>query len=441
MRRPCVVRRVYAVYSICPVGVGAGRRRLPPRSDCYMASSSTEPAAVPAWLEAAREALMSRTELRLLSAAALHSRRAALGELQHSIDAVMHACHNELQRRPSHSRFPPAPHHEPPTTSCLLLTLKHDEFGVIVQELCDPAQPHIALQLSSTSRSLRLLMRARLAELREQHEEAKALAAILRTRLSELATSSVISSRRRTAVYASSVNLQFASTSWRALGDLARCQSLPSLRTLNVNNQGSGGDEGVALLAAGLAVGCLPSLKSLYLNNVHLGPEGATALAPALNKRAVPLLKILNLTGNPLGDAGMNALAPCLRGLDVLERLLLGRACIGDEGTASLSAALRGGALPSLKRLCIDDNPASQRTQDAAQEAAPMASRQMFAVRKALSVLFIPGASFFIRRCILQEHLAGEPLPFTDAELDGILLQLEDDYNEVMFRDGVIYYI
>ena len=404
-------------------------------------ASADAACAVPAWLEAAQGAALvsCTTELRLLSAATLHSRRAALGELQRSIDTAMNACHSELQRRPSHSRFPPAPH-QPPTTSCLLLTLKHDEFGVIVQELCDPAQPRIALQLSSTSRNLRLLMGARLAELREQHEDAKALAAILRTRLSELPTRTVISSARRTSGHTASVNLQFASTSWRALGDLARCQSLPSLTRLSVNTQGSGGDEGVALLAAGLGVGCLPSLHSLHLSNVHLGPQGAAALASALNKRAVPLLKILDLTRNPLGDAGINAIAPCLRELDALQTLWLGCACIGDEGAASLSAALRGGALPSLKRLCIEDNPASQRTQDAAQEAAPLACRQMFAVRKALSILFIPGEKEEIPRSALQEHLRGEPLPFSDAELDGVLLELED-YNEVMFRDGFIYYI
>ena len=420
---------------------GVNLRQL--RPGAMAPSSSTEPAAVPTWLKADEEALASIrafaesggcSPLRLLSAAALHSRRAVLGELQRSVDAAVNACHSELQRRPSHSRFPPAPH-QPSTggASCLLLTLKHDEFGVIVQELCDPAQPRVALQLSSASRSLRLLMGARLAELREQHEEAKALAAVLRTRLSELPTRSVISSSRRTSVYTSSVNLQFSTSSWRTLGDLARCQSLPSLRSLEVINQGSGGDEGVALLAAGLGVGCLPSLQSLYLKNVNLGPQGASALASALNKRAVPLLKVLALTGNPLGDAGMNAIAPCLRELDVLERLWLGCACIGDEGVASLSAALRGGALPSLKRLWIEDNPASQWAQDAAQEAAPKSSRQMFAVRKALSVLFIPGERDEMPRSALQEHLAGAPLPFTDAELDGILLELEDE-NEVMFR-------
>lgn len=422
--------------------------------DPPLTPSSTEPAAVPTWLEADEEALASIrafaesggcSPLRLLSAAALHSRRAVLGELQRSVDAAVNACHSELQRRPSHSRFPPAPHQPSTGASCLLLTLKHDEFGVIVQELCDPTQPRIALQLSSASRSLRLLMGARLVELQEQHEEAKALAAILRTRLSELPTRSMISSSRRTSVYMSYVNLQFSISNWRTLGDLARCQSLPSLRSLEVISQGSGGDEGVALLAAGLGVGCLPSLQSLYLNNVNLGPQGASALASALNKRAVPSLKILNLTGNPLGDAGMNAIAPCLRELDVLEQLWLGCACISDEGIASLSAALRGGALPSLKRLCIEDNPASQWAQDAAQEAAPMSSRQMVAVRKALGVLFIPGEREEMPRSALQEQLAGAPLPFTDAELDSILLELEDA-NEVMFRDdeyGVrtIYYI
>lgn len=422
--------------------------------DPPLTPSSTEPAAVPTWLEADEEALASIrafaesggcSPLRLLSAAALHSRRAVLGELQRSVDAAVNACHSELQRRPSHSRFPPAPHQPSTGASCLLLTLKHDEFGVIVQELCDPTQPRIALQLSSASRSLRLLMGARLVELQEQHEEAKALAAILRTRLSELPTRSMISSSRRTSVYMSYVNLQFSISNWRTLGDLARCQSLPSLRSLEVISQGSGGDEGVALLAAGLGVGCLPSLQSLYLNNVNLGPQGASALASALNKRAVPSLKILNLTGNPLGDAGMNAIVPCLRELDVLEQLWLGCACISDEGIASLSAALRGGALPSLKRLCIEDNPASQLAHDAAQEAAPMSSRQMVAVRKALGVLFIPGEREEMPRSALQEHLAGAPLPFTDAELDCILLELEDA-NEVMFRDdeyGVrtIYYI
>jgi len=81
------------------------------------------------------------------------------------------------------------------------------------------------------------------------------------------------------------------------------------------------GDAGVALLAAGLRNGCLPSLEALQLQSAQIGPQGASALATALTTHAAPNLGWLTLSENPLGDAGLVALAASLRQLPALARL------------------------------------------------------------------------------------------------------------------------
>ena len=39
----------------------------------------------------------------------------------------------------------------------------------------------------------------------------------------------------------------------------------------------------------------MPSLTTLFIDNVQIGPQGATALASALTKRALPSLSKLSL--------------------------------------------------------------------------------------------------------------------------------------------------
>ena len=155
----------------------------------------------------------------------------------------------------------------------------------------------------------------------------------------------------------------------------------------------------MALLAAGLCRGGLPSLDRLALDYANIGNQGACTLAPALTKRALPSLRSLDLCGNQIGDAGLAALAPGLRQLAALQcinlydnqigdqgllsllggdqgiislldepttnapppfqtlRFLeLGSNQISDEGCAALTIALRCGALPELNRLDLEDN-------------------------------------------------------------------------------------
>ena len=56
---------------------------------------------------------------------------------------------------------------------------------------------------------------------------------------------------------------------------------------------------------------------------------------------------------------------PTAGALKSLEQLRLGINQITDAGCATLASTLRGGALPALKLLNLDDNPASQHAKDA----------------------------------------------------------------------------
>ena len=64
---------------------------------------------------------------------------------------------------------------------------------------------------------------------------------------------------------------------------------------------------------------------------------------------------------------------PTAGALKALEGLYLRRNQITDAGCATLASALRGGALPALKRLNLERNPAmSQQGRDAVQAAMPL---------------------------------------------------------------------
>ena len=168
---------------------------------------------------------------------------------------------------------------------------------------------------------------------------------------------------------------------------------------------GSDTDEAsVALLAAGLRRGRLPSLRVLCIGLDEAprkyggagGPQGVTALVSALTKRALPSLTTL-LLRSPLDDAGQAALLSALRQLPPLSIICLADADIGDEfvaslvaqpravlksldmldlsdneitdaGCATLANAMRDGALEALGDLRLDGNPASEKAQDAARD-------------------------------------------------------------------------
>ena len=169
---------------------------------------------------------------------------------------------------------------EPAEATCLLLELSHDEVSIVTHELCDPLQPLLAVHLSSTAKGLREAMEEQLAELKQQTQQAAALAALCGRSCAQL--------RAATHLYlGAGWGKPLTLAHWRTLGTLARCGSLPALQGLFVIGSDNG-DEGVALLADGLRRGSLPSLRVLALINAQIGPQGATALAPALTKRAVP---------------------------------------------------------------------------------------------------------------------------------------------------------
>ena len=62
--------------------------------------------------------------------------------------------------------------------TCLLLDLSHDEVSIVTHELCDPFQPLLAVHSSSTAKGLREAMEEQLAELKQQRQQATALAAL-----------------------------------------------------------------------------------------------------------------------------------------------------------------------------------------------------------------------------------------------------------------------
>ena len=84
----------------------------------------------------------------------------------------------------------------------------------------------------------------------------------------------------------------------------------------------------------------------------------------------LPPLKRLGLSQTNIGDEGVASLLaqPTAGALKSLERLGLGyNNQITDAGCATLASALRGGALPALNKLKLDDIPASEEAQDAVQ--------------------------------------------------------------------------
>ena len=235
---------------------------------------------------------------------------------------------------------------------CLLLELSHDEVGIVVQELCDPFRPQLAVYLSSTAKGLRSPMQATLANLKHRCLEARAFMAAIRARAARTAM------RLRDIVQLEMghfFGLPLTPGHWRALECLVRFKLLPSLGVLDIEGSG-GGNEGVVLFASGLRRGGLPSLQCLRFVEAQIGPEGALALSATLNTRTVPSLHTLCLHNNPIGDVGLAALAPVLRQLPLLENLYLGETGIGDDGVASLVAGNTEGEFKSLKELAIHDN-------------------------------------------------------------------------------------
>jgi len=231
---------------------------------------------------------------------------------------------------------------------CHLLDLSHDEQSIVTHELCDPLRPLLAVHLSSTAKGLWVPMQEQLAELRQRHADAAALARAWGMSCAALADAVYLELGRHS-------NKPLTLAHWRTLGMLVGCGSLPRLEGLAIFRDDNG-DEGVVSLADGLRRGRLPSLRALVLDNIQIGPQAATALAPALTKRALPSLNGLGLSGSPLGNAGLAALLHALRQLPPLKMFGLSGTSIGDEGVASLVAQPTAGALKSLEGMYLNDN-------------------------------------------------------------------------------------
>ena len=328
-----------------------------------------------------------------LSASDLHSRVIML-------EGYARACRVELQRRPSHCREVPPPQ---PTSSCshsssssssssccLLLQLSPDELGKVAHELCDPLRPKHFVHLSSTAKSLRLPMQADLCWLYWQRHWANVLAAHLgERRAPELGNGPV--RHFRGGVSLSELELgsgynkprvgyhkrppPLTIDHWRTIGTLIGCGSFPHLTRLAIRGIGAErppaygivGDavwydkldavrpsEVVALLAAGLRRGGLPSLMSLELCQTQIGNQAASTLSSALTKRTVPKLTSIRLSQNQLGDSGLSTMASALRQLPKLKRIILNGNQIGERGLAQL--LLGEPMFESLKYLRIGEN-------------------------------------------------------------------------------------
>ena len=234
---------------------------------------------------------------------------------------------------------------------CPFLELGHDEVSVVARELCrDPLRPLLAVHLGSTAKGLRAAMQVPLQALRQRRKEAMALATHLGMwggggDLSSLRSATAL---RLGCSYSSGLG-PLTLAHWRTLGHLLGSRSLPLLEELDIHEQGRvdptgvieelyDGDERVALLAAGLCRGGLPSLKYLRLAHTQIGPEGSFALAPALCRSVLPSLEELNLCNNKIDDAGLAALAPALRQLPKLKELWLHFNEVGSRGLACLLA-------------------------------------------------------------------------------------------------------
>ena len=205
-----------------------------------------------------------------------------------------------------------------------LSNLSGDEQGIILGQLCNTLEPHLAMNFTSACTELRALLTPLV---RQQLRAATALCLKMGMRCKELRE-------------ATKVSLEDTGLSATELATLSTLGSvLPALETLILSaSSGSAGPDGVPRLAMGLAAGALPALTHLDIGGMNMGEAGATALAAALDRGALPRLKELALDNNAIGDSALVALAPALRRRPALDTLYLMDNPFGDEGLAALVA-------------------------------------------------------------------------------------------------------
>ena len=155
---------------------------------------------------------------------------------------------------------------------CRLLALSDDEVSAVAHELCDPLRPLLAVNLSSTAKGLRVAMQPALAELRLQRQAAVALAALCGRSPAGLRDT-------RELCLGPNHGKPLSLAHWRTLGNLIGCRSLLRLESLAIH-------EGVALLAAGLRRGGMPSLTRLVLYKAQIGDHRAPPPSPPASPSA-----------------------------------------------------------------------------------------------------------------------------------------------------------
>ena len=282
---------------------------------------------------------------------------------------------------------------EDPCSRCHLLSLSHDELGVIFEGLADPLQPELAVVFSSTCKGLRTPLRVAFDELECQHFDAKAMCYLARyvfdAESESFSPMSCAMLADEDTLCWNSLAVDTPVVMIATLGMILRTNGLPKLRYLDLSHN-QFGDAGAQALFDGLGPGSLPSLRSLNISGNNIRPAGVEALVTALSSGAMPKLEELYLCENVIGNQGVAALAPALKKLPALDSLHLRSCGIGDEGvtsllgnlgkddfetltmlglmgnnlaakgSATLLAAIKAGALPRLSHAHLDDgNPFS----------------------------------------------------------------------------------
>ena len=140
------------------------------------------------------------------------------------------------------------------------MDMSHDEQRVIVDALCNPLNPRVAVNLCSTCQGLCGLMHSQLQELRERHRAAVGLCSKLGTNC-------------HTVLNANRLNWRFKGLGppeCQVVGMLFRSFALPALKELHLDGNPLG-EDGMVALAAGLVRGALPSLTALVCIHTELG--------------------------------------------------------------------------------------------------------------------------------------------------------------------------
>jgi hypothetical protein len=244
---------------------------------------------------------------------------------------------------------------------CDVLLQWPEDVLLLLGEACsDPLAPEVLARLAATCCQNLMALRPKLIELREFHIEVHTLCIKCHTELSSLVGPHMF--------------WNFCPLTPADLELLARLLKSGSLRHVCklFLTHSQVDDQGIASLSHGLSKVWLPRLQHLSLVRNRIGDDGMQTLASVIHQHgALSTLQTLYLSGNQIGDAGMAAFAGTIANglLPKLCQLHLSKNRIGDEGIDSFcSAVARSGSLSSpqdlplsnLRELLISDNEIEQ---------------------------------------------------------------------------------